>query len=157
MRIHSDGKLLGARPGGVPRRNRVHDIRVGPLVRVVRLHLHDAVAGGDALRDALLEQRRVEARRVVVHVPDVDEELRGVGLGGAAAVLGADDEAVVALHLVVEGLDEGDVAREAVDGELGLDVAADYRVADCGVRALVRVCCSAQGNLFFVVQEIINL
>lgn len=140
MRINANREQhLRTSPGCIPRRNPVHNIRIRPLIRIVRLHLNNTIPGRYTLRHALLKQRRVKPRRVIVHIFDVDQELRGVRFRRTAPVLGTDHQTVAALHLVIERLDQSHVAAEAVDGELGLYVAADDGVAYCGIVALIGV------------------
>lgn len=46
---------------------------------------------------------------------------------------------MAALHLIVEGFHQRNVAGETVDGELGLNVAADDGVTDGGVISLIGI------------------
>lgn len=49
-------------------------------------HPNDAVTDGYAFADRLLEERGVETRRVVIHVLNIDEQLRCVGAGWTATI-----------------------------------------------------------------------
>ena len=64
----------------------VGDSSVFAVVGVVGLNADDAVAHRDVLHDRLLKKGRVESRRIVVDVSDIDQQLSRIGTARIAAI-----------------------------------------------------------------------
>ena len=82
-----------------------------------------------------------EIRRIVVHIHDADPQNSRPGQLGYATVLGYDRQLVRVEFFVVQPSGRGHYARDLVDGESVVGVAAADLVVDGGICGLVRISC----------------
>lgn len=140
LRVDGYGKIFGGSACEISSSNGIFYLSVRAFVGIIRLYSQDRVSHRHILGNRFLKMAGVKSWSIVVNVSHVHQQLRGVRSGWRTTVLCAYHYLVTPGGLVVERLNEGNVADHGVYREGILSVSTDYGVSNSRVVSRISVC-----------------